>query len=699
MIMATPKSILKKTRKRKIRRVACDTETTGLYYTHGCKPFYVSTCTDEGVIRSWQWRVNPKTREVEIPPSEVAEITEYLNSFDEIVFQNVKFDLHMLEAIGVRIPPWKKLQDVLTASHCLNSAEPHGLKDLGAKYFDISSADQQVLDKITQKARLIAKKLGWCISNPSHPHFKPANGDDKKCDYHCDMWVASQLVEFDEQQERFYLREVQLGRGHTVKKYVPLVPKAERQVWKDAVSDYADTDAERTMLLFTMFYEQLELQGLMKQYTARRRALAVIFKMEKFGVSVHTNTFLSEIDRTNQGAEQRFHRAREIAVKATGNKDFSVTSPKQLITLLHDVWKLPVTKRTEKGNISVDEATIIKLTFADGKKIPHHKLMREFGECLIGGRKFSKTCKSLELFAASSINNRLYPSVNLTGTTTTRVSATNPPIQIVSKGRDEDTDPNTPEELREFLNDLWKSDLNIRKVFGPGPGRCWYSLDYSQLQLRIFAYVSDEASLIKAFEDGWDAHEYIAARIFNLPDGVKPNKMQRRIGKNVNFGFIFGAAPEKIESTAGRPGLWSEVTGMFPNAHKFMSLTKTQVRKHGFVYTPGGYKLMCDRAHKGVNYIVQGSEGEIVQRAMVNCSEYLRINQVDGAMNMQVHDELDFDMPAVRVAKDTGYNDCPHLREIQDIMEGAGAYYGMKTPVSPEVIFKTWDKGHKVTSA
>jgi DNA polymerase-1 len=243
-------------------------------------------------------------------------------------------------------------------------------------------------------------------------------------------------------------------------------------------------------------------------------------------------------------------------------------------------------------------------------------------------------------------------------------------------------------------------------VFGPKKGRVWYCLDYSQLQLRIFAYVAGEKQLIQAFEDGYDAHTYMAMRIFNK-DADDITKLERRIAKNVNFGFIFGASPSKIELTAGVPGLWDTVIRMFPSAHRLMESTKKQVYRTGYVTTPHGYRLYLPEkygkvaAHAGVNYIIQGCEGDIVKNAMINCYKHIRMLQemymFDGYMSFQVHDELIFDFPRDIDLSDV---DCSGMGghvilNLKALMEKPGSDIGMVTPVDVEYTITNWADTHQ----
>jgi DNA polymerase-1 len=261
------------------------------------------------------------------------------------------------------------------------------------------------------------------------------------------------------------------------------------------------------------------------------------------------------------------------------------------------------------------------------------------------------------------------------------MSAKNPPLQTVSKAT------NPFEDEFDDITALLEESPPLRSVFGPQQGRWWLCNDYSQLQLRIFAVVTDEQDMVEAFKRGWDAHDYTARKIFNLKDNVNPSTGQRRIAKNVNFGFIFGASPKKIETTAGMPGLWDTVCAMFPNAHDFIEYQKELLKKGEPVRTLGGYPLDVPMkevkwkatqekaAHAAVCYIVQGSEGEIVKRAMRKCDDYLSSEYPVGHLVLQVHDELDFDMPARFPKK--------HGLRLKGLMEEAALEYGVVAPVVP----------------
>lgn len=679
--------------------VAIDTETTGLYLKHGCRGFMVTATTSDRENFLWEWPVDPYNRTVAYNPKDIKEITDLANS-GTIVFHHAKFDMRVLKLSGVKLPQPKFIHDTLLMSHIYDSAEPHGLKDLAAKYLDYPKSDETELKKAVDHARRIGKKYGYAIASADHPSLKPAGIKGPKAGWGvCDYWLPAAIARYEDR----------ILKPHTTPE--------EREHFRKVCATYAVGDTERTLLLYWFYKEVLETDGLWQQYIVHKKNIKTAIRMEDWGVPVKIDLVEEKLVTLRELSSRKMQAAIDIAEKHTEG-EFNPNSPKQLSELLYDKWKLPVIKTTDTGNPSCDADTLLRLAFKlDSKTIGKKSYRRDFLTSLLYGKKIGKTVEALERLERNIINNRVYPSVNLTGTSTVRVSYENPNTQNITKGGA--TSGIEDADLQEFLNKLGADNITLRSVFGPDGtrNRIWYSIDYSQLQLRIFAYVSGEKSLIKAFEEGWDAHDYIASRIFKVD---KPSKLQRRIGKNVNFGFIFGASPAKIEATAGRAGLWDEVTGMFPTAHKFMQTTIRQVRKNGCVYTPGGYRLTCLEAHKGVNYIVQGSEGEIVKRAMTGCYDYLSTtpsNKIPDPsyLCLQVHDELVFDMayrgkiPPKKLVVD--YIDeegkkkqkakrgaFPHVNELCRIMEAAGSHYGMITPVDPELILDSWDHGAKLVA-
>ena len=206
--------------------------------------------------------------------------------------------------------------------------------------------------------------------------------------------------------------------------------------------------------------------------------------------------------------------------------------------------------------------------------------------------------------------------------------------------------------------------------------------------------------MVDKLNKGYDAHDITARRIFDLADKATPTKTQRRIAKNVNFGVLFGASPKKIEQTAGMPGLWDLVTEMLPKVHSYIEHIKQEIKENPCVFTLGGYPLdvplkinkwkgtMEKAAHAAVCYIVQGSEGVIVKRAMRLCDDYLTQYYPEGRIAMQVHDEINFEMPARFPRK--------HASRLKELMEQAATEYGVSAPVNTELVTHSWSRGKEL---
>lgn len=623
--------------------LAIDTETTGLDVNKGCKPFAVYTYDGEN-YKWWVWDVDPKTRQPVVPKSDKKEIIDYINSYKELAMHNYSFDLRMLESVGITFPWEKRLYDTGVMGHIVDSRRTQAvrgrLKDMGVIFLQYPKDDEKALQKAVVSARRKGKKLEWNLA------------DDVKADY----WMPRQLCDIFQCPEE----------------------------WESICDEYGNGDVLRTWSLHQFFIQGIHVEDLHTPLTRERRLMPVIHDMMKRGITVDPKRIRSEIrKRTN-----RIAAAKTTMERIVDNSEFNPGSPTQLATALFDKLRFKPVKMNKTGP-STDKAVLSTLHSLAEKESRDGDPRLTFLDALMIYRKNSTGRGYLTEYDHERVNNRLYYSLKQTGTSTTRFSSQKPNAQNVGKGEDavdEDGEPIVVDSLR--------------AVFGPEEGRVWLAMDYSQLQLRIFAYESNEPSLIAAFDAGWDAHDFVAHKIYELGENEKPTKIQRRVGKAVNFGFIFGAQPEKIEATAGISGLWNTVTSMFPNAHQYMKSTKWRVRKDKYVTTKFGYRLYLPyregrlAEHAGVNYIVQGDEGDIVKNAMIMNYEYL--NGIKTAFDkgeepfitLQVHDEIIYDFP-IMDNRSIKY----HAKKLKKNMEKAGSDLGMRTPVDVEIIRKTWDNG------
>ena len=630
--------------------LAIDTETTGHRAEAGARPYYISTCTQEGDIRSWEFDVDPKTRGVSPSPKKTQEIRSYLGKFDGFVFHNAKFDIPMLESIDLSIPSLVMVEDTLLASHVLNNRASHKLKDLALLYLDIDTNDEKAFVEAVAKARKIAKKLGWNIARHD------SDNEDGENWMKLDGWIFKALV-----------LAGQLESDHPWLKLMPL---------------YGNTDVERTMGLWLFFEATLKEQGFWEAYQLQKQCFAPIMTMERRGIHLHPYNFISRKDYYEIRCTMLTEELRHLS----GKEDYNPSSGPQTAKILYEDRGLPVAGITKGGKPSTDKAT---LKYLFRTECPDDAFLGK----LLAYKKNAKTFSDLRSYEGFRGNGwTLHTSFNPVGTDTTRFSSSSPNMQNISKGEIVD------DEFGEVAEDAYE----IREVFGPAKGRLWLDFDYSQLQLRIFAAISQEQRMIDAFDQGWDAHDFMACQIYKVD---KPDKLQRRTAKNVNFGFIFGAQESKITAVCGDPTVWPTVNKLFPNATKFLETTSQAVRKTGYVelgqpvcnyrlYVPLDYKRgNKPKAYVGVCYKVQGLEGLIVKRALSLWNDRLNAEDNDSFLSLQVHDQLIADIPA-----DQPWESIITLaKDLKRLMEQAGAEFGVKTPADASVVREYWTKSEALS--
>lgn len=657
--------------------ISIDLESNGLWPLHGCQAFSIGLY-DGKEFKHTTSPIDPLTRK-RTNNLNISGVRRAFNEADIIVMHNAHFDLKFMCEAGVFTVEevgqkdfWKRIFDTTILAHLNCSTDDKYLDTLAKRYLGEDYPEDKRLNELVNKCRTFvrSRRPDWYIAdkNKLHPSLIPAGKNTKwgKMDY----WLPAAVARhFPESQLMDYgLDPAELRTVLTA------------YLRKDCITTY-DLAAHYFALLVDRHQDQLETL-----LATNRQVQHITWRMETKGVYVHEKELKEAISICSEQSRQLLEDARQLS-------GLERITDATLRELLFDQWQLePLSEekggktKTGRNSVSAKVLTYLRKT-TDGK--PY-----EFLTKLLAHRKYEKKLQYLQGYN-NSRNSQSYlcPSFNIVGTKTLRFSSNNPNAQNVGKAGNpfEDDD-----DIARYLN----RSPHLRSVFGPPPGLWWLSMDYSQLQLRIFAVVTNEIGMQEAFRDGWDAHDYTTHRIFQLAEDSTATSAQRRIGKNTNFGFIFGASPRKIEQTAGQPGLWNLVCEMFPNAHQFIETTKAELNERGYVETIGGYPLDIPvkfnerrgrwekKAHSAVNYIVQGTEGEIVKRAMAYCQDYLDSEYPEGRIVLQVHDEIDFETPAKPPKK--------HLRELKHLMEKAASDYGIFAPVECDVITRNWNKGKKV---
>jgi len=420
---------------------------------------------------------------------------------------------------------------------------------------------------------------------------------------------------------------------------------------------YAELDAVRTIRLMQMYGEVFENHPeLIKPFQRELDLLPVIYDMETVGMSISKSTTNSLLAQYESRSEIQERICQSIV-------PINIRSPKQLQEVLYTPFgnkgfNLSCQEHTDTGQPATNQAALEGLSESCSGR------SRRFLRHLLQYRANQSGVRYLKNYSQAELNGKLYPSFHQTGTNTTRLASSDPNAQNVSKS----------------------SKLPLRKVFGPKKGKTWVAIDYSQLELRLFAFISGEQSLIQSFEDGHDFHEFVATKIFNKPPQTI-TKEERRVAKNTNFSIIFGASSRKVNLTAGIPNAHELFANQFPNVKSFLETTIRQVQKDGYVKTLFGYQLIVppEDQYKGVSYRVQGSAGDIIKNAMIKIKRSGLLEKYKCNIIAQIHDELVFEFDGKPTKR--------QVRDLKGLMEEAGSDLGVCTPTDAEIIETNWAQG------
>ncbi len=429
------------------------------------------------------------------------------------------------------------------------------------------------------------------------------------------------------------------------------------QLNPEKVKDYACEDADITWQLKPLLEEKLQKFDLEKLFTDVEMPLCVVLAdMEYYGVTIDSkalNEIAEELRNELIKLEKDIHKMAGV--------EFNIASPKQLGEVLFE--KLKVTdkpKRTKTKQYATGEDVLEKL--AD-----KHEII----PAILEFRGLNKLLNTYVEALPKLVNNktgRIHTSYNQAVTSTGRLSSTNPNLQNIPI-RDE------------------KGKI-IRKAFIPGDNdHVLLAADYSQIELRIMAHLSQDKAMLDAFENDEDIHQMTASKLF----GVKPEDVtreQRGQAKGVNFGIIYGISAYGLSQNTGISNkeakkLIDSYFETYPKVKSFMDESIARARENGYAETIMGRKRFlpdinsANRTVKGaaernaINAPIQGSSADMIKVAMVKIHEKLREENLKSRMIMQVHDE---------VIVDTHKNEVEKVKEI--VLES------MKSAISLKVKMK-----------
>ena len=393
----------------------------------------------------------------------------------------------------------------------------------------------------------------------------------------------------------------------------------------EKAAEYSAEDSDVSLQLHRTLWSQLErLPRLRQLYEEIEQPLVpVLLDMEHLGVLIDTAMLRKqghEISKSLMALEQSAH--------AAAGGAFNLDSPKQLQEILFGRLGLPVSRKTATGQPSTAEDVLEEL--AADYELP--RIILEYR----GLAKLKSTYTDKLPGQVDPRTGRVHTSYHQAVAATGRLSSTDPNLQNIPV--------RTPEGRR------------IRQAFIAPPGHVLMAADYSQIELRIMAHLSGDASLLRAFAEDRDIHQATAAEVFGL-DASAVTADQRRAAKAINFGLIYGMSAFGIARQLGiERGAAQQYVDLYferyPGVKRYMDDTRAQAREQGYVETVFGRRLYLPdirsrnqglrqyAERSAINAPMQGTAADIIKRAMISVHGWLARGEVPARLVMQVHDEL-----------------------------------------------------------
>jgi len=548
-----------------------------------------------------------------------------------------------------------------------------------AAYIPLAHRYQDAPVQLTRE-HVLAKMKSWLEDTA-----KPKLGQHLKYDSHIfanhgialrgivhDTLLQSYVFESHKSHDMDSLALRHLNRKTT--SYAEVCGKGASQICFDQVdlataTHYAAEDADVTLQLHHAMWPNIESDPKLTYiYEKVELPTAVVLqKIERNGVLI--DAALLGVQSNELG-----RRMLEIEAQAydLAGSPFNLNSPKQIGEIFFERLQLPIVKKTPSGTPSTDEDVLQKLA----ENYPLPKLLLEYRG--LSKLKSTYTDKLPRMVDADTgrVHTNYAQAVAITG----RLASNEPNLQ------------NIPVRNAE--------GRRIREAFVAGPGNVIVSADYSQIELRIMAHLSDDEAMLRAFSEGEDIHRATAAEIFGLAPSEVANE-QRRTAKVINFGLIYGmsafglATALTIERGAAQNYI-DRYFMRFSGVKKFMDRTRLQARAHGYVETVFGRRLWLPEINSpngprrqgaeraAINAPMQGTAADLIKLSMVAVQDWLEAQHLKSLMVMQVHDELVLEVPESELALVKA--------KVPELMAGVAT---LKVPLTAEVgIGENWDKAH-----
>ena len=528
--------------------------------------------------------------------------------------------------------------------------------------------------------QVLARLSAW-LESPNHAKI----GQHLKYDQHvfANHGIALTGVAHDTLLQSYVLEAGKSGvRGHDLGQlalrhlgletiaFEDLCGKGANQIGFNQVevakaAEYGAEDADLCLQLHGRLYPQITAsEGLAHVYSEIEIPVRdILYRMERTGVLIDSTLLAQQSQELGKRLLELEQQAHELA-----GQPFNVNSPKQLAEILFDKLGLPIKKKTPSGTPSTDEEVLSELAL----DYPLPKLLLESRQ--LAKLKGTYTDKLPKMVNAQT--GRVHTSYAQAVAVTGRLASSDPNLQ------------NIPVRTAE--------GRRIRAAFIAPPGARIVSADYSQIELRIMAHLSEDAGLTEAFSHGEDVHRATAAEIFGVtPLEVGPD--QRRVAKVINFGLIygmsaFGLARQLDLERAAAQNYIERYFARYPGVAKYMERTRNAAKMQGYVETVFGRRLWlpditaaqvgrrqgAERA--AINAPMQGTAADLIKLAMIAVQDWIDREKLKSRLIMQVHDELLLEVPddelmRVRVELPPLMTQVAKLRVPLAVEVGIGAHW------------------------
>jgi len=402
------------------------------------------------------------------------------------------------------------------------------------------------------------------------------------------------------------------------------------QIPLEQAAPYAAEDADITFRLHQVLWPKVSAQpALSKVFSAIEMPLIPVLScIERTGALVDDTLLFQQSQELSERLAELETQAWELA-----GQQFNLASPKQLGEILFEKLAIPVLKKTAKGAPSTKEEVLQELAL----DYPLPKVLLEHR----GLAKLKSTYTDKLPTMINSVTGRIHTSYHQAGTATGRLSSSDPNLQ------------NIPVRTAE--------GRRVRQAFIAAPGSKLVAADYSQIELRIMAHLSEDPSLLAAFSAGEDIHRATAAEVFSVATADVTSE-QRRSAKAINFGLIYGMSAFGLARQLGigrkQAAEYIELYfTRYPGVQNYMNNIRYSAAENGFVETFFGRRLYLPEINSrngmrrqaaertAINAPMQGTAADIIKLAMINVHNWLQESDLHSKIIMQVHDELVLEVP------------------------------------------------------